>query len=252
MLHIGPMARSVADVAITLAEIAGWDARDPASIYARYDPALIDDLSGWRMAWSPTLGLGKPNDEILAIVKNALASFTQAGCVIEEVGSIFDDPRVILPFEFFVGAAFRLKAVLQGDAGLLDADVAKQLRSASQFSADDVARAQSMRFAVREKMLDLFRNHRLLITPTVPVEAFSAERASPDDIDALPLNDWSYYTALHNLTGYPAISLPCGITRAGLPVGLQIIGGPHAEADVISAARRLERACDFRLPVLPN
>ena len=97
-------------------------------------------------------------------------------------------------------------------------------------------------------MARFFDNHDLLVCPTVAVPPFPVEQRFPTEIAGEKLTtyiDWMFLTFVITLTGCPAISLPCGLTRDGLPVGLQLVGRPHGDADLLAHARRVERALAF-------
>jgi len=99
-----------------------------------------------------------------------------------------------------------------------------------------------------------FNNHDMLVCPTVAVPPFPLEQRFPTEIDGEKLTtyiDWMFLTFVITLTGCPAISLPCGLTRAGLPVGLQLVGRPHGDADLIGFAKLVEQALEFAPLSLP-
>ncbi|MEC5383548.1 amidase family protein [Aurantimonas sp. C2-6-R+9] len=243
LLHIGPVARNVSDAAMLLSAISGYDARDHASIASQpqdFTERGIKGISGWRIAWSPTLGFGKPDETVLGIVRAAVRVFEQAGCVVEEVDHIIGDPHAALAAEFFANAAFRLKDALLCERELFDPEVAACLEHSSRLTINEFFHAQSVRNQLRERFRELFGRYQLLLTPTVPVAAFDAELSSPPGWTGPSALSWPTYTLVHNLTGLPALSMPCGRTPEGLPVGFQVVGRPNAEADVLDAAAVFE------------
>ena len=245
LLHIGPMARSVRDAALLLSVLSGYDARDPASIVAApkdFVASCDAQVSGWRIAWSPTLGYGTPDDEVVEKVRAAVADFEALGCKVEQVDRIAEDPYGIGAAEFFAAAAFRLRETLRQNRAIMDREVAEALEQWSRVSTADYFDAHFARYALRDHVRELFQTYRLLLTPTLPVAAFDAELSSPPGWSDRPILSWPTYTLIHNLTGLPAASVPCGRTHGGLPIGLQITGRPNAEADVFAAAAGFESA----------
>ena len=96
----------------------------------------------------------------------------------------------------------------------------------------------------------LHRKWDLLLTPTMPIPAFEGRRRSAARLRPEPLDDWTPFTYPFNLTRQPAATVPCGFTKAGLPVGLQIVGPMYADAKVLQAARAYELVAPFRMPAL--
>lgn len=243
LIHIGPIARTVSDAALLLNVLSGYDARDHTSNlgpHVDFVAACGQRIDGWRAAWSPTLGFAKPNAEVLSIVESAVSVFGRIGCHVEQVDRIADDPYDMFARECFPGAALRLRDTLSNNEDLLDPEVAEVLQWSMKLTASDCAAALAGRYQLRDRIRVLFGNYRLLLTPTLPVVAFNAESSYPPDQTDPSVLSWTSYTAIHNLTGCPAASIPCGRTRSGLPVGLQIIGRPNAEADVLAAAAAFE------------
>jgi aspartyl-tRNA(Asn)/glutamyl-tRNA(Gln) amidotransferase subunit A len=246
LAHVGPMARTVRDAALLLRTVSGFDPRDPFAIAQPVPDFLAEcdaSLKGLRIAWSPTLGYARPKPEILDITSRAVADLEKLGCKVDLVEHVIEDPLELFMAEFFAGAGTRLRPFLEHQRELLDPAVARTL---------DVALSQSMngyyekvfkRYDLRTKFCEFFSRFDLLLTPTLPTEAFAAEADTPPDIGSPEsLFDWIQYTYPFNLTGLPAASIPVGFTDAGLPVGLQVVGGHLGEALILRLAATYEAA----------
>lgn len=244
LAHVGPMARNVRDAALLLRTVAGFDPRDPAAVSQPVPDFLAEcdkPVQGLRIAWSPTLGYARPKPEVLDIVSRAVSDLESLGCHIELVEDVFDDPLELFMAEFFAGAGTRLRPVLENRRELLDPAVAQTLDRALSQSMKDYYEKVFERYDLRTKVSEFFSRYDLLLTPTLPTEAFAAEANFPSDIGSQNnLFDWIQYTYPFNLTGLPAASIPAGFTKAGLPVGLQIVGGHLGEALIFRLAAAFE------------
>lgn len=196
-----------------------------------------------RLAWSPTLGYAKPDPEVLAIVTDAVKAFEAIGCSVELIEKIFDDPLDQFMAEFFAGAGTRLRPVLTERRELLDPAVARTLDMALSQTMKDYYESVFRRYDLRTKMVEFFTKYDGLITPTLPVVAFDAELDyAPGLATDENIIEWIFYTYPFNLTGLPAASVPAGFTKAGLPVGMQIVGGHLGEANILRLAAAFEEA----------
>ncbi|QJQ95757.1 MULTISPECIES: amidase family protein [Halomonadaceae] len=246
LAHVGALARNVADAALLTQVIAGYDARDPfavAGVLPDLGQAAQASLKGLRIAWSPTLGYARPDDEVVEITTRAARQLAEQGAEIEEVEAVFEeDPAELWKAEFYAGVGARLRPVLENQRELLDPAVARVLDIALAQEMRDYYDSVFQRYALRERMRTFFERHDLLLSPTLPVSSLEAGRNVPPDYDEeKSLVTWASYTYPFNLTGQPAASVCAGLTAAEMPVGLQIAGSPHGEADVIRAAAALER-----------
>nr|WP_266096610.1 amidase family protein [Rubrobacter marinus] len=203
---------------------------------------------GMRVAWSPTLGYARPTREVLELAEGAARTFESFGCEVEIVEEVMDDPVELWRAEFFASAGTRLRDALRDSPELLDPAVAEVLEGALDLGLDDYYSKVFERYALREKVRRFFEDYDLLLTPTLPVAAFDADRNVPPELPHRSVVDWVYYTYPFNLTGNPAASVPCGLTEDGLPVGLQIVAGGHRETDVLRAAAAFEAARPWTYP----
>jgi Asp-tRNA(Asn)/Glu-tRNA(Gln) amidotransferase A subunit family amidase len=246
LAHVGPLARTVRDAALLLQVISGFDARDPGAV-AQPVPDFLSECDmpprGLRIAWSPTLGYAKPKAEVLAIVESAVHQFRDLKCEIELVETVFEDPLDLFMAEFFAGAGTRLRPVLTERRELLDPAVARTLDQALSLTMQDYYEKVFKRYDLRTKVWEFFNRYDALLTPTLPTEAFDAELDYPPGLASDEnILGWIFYTYPFNLTGLPAASIPAGFTKAGLPVGLQIVGRHLGEAQIFRLAAALEAA----------
>lgn len=243
--HIGPMTRTVADTALMLNVLAGPDARDPANLpYDGRDfrAGIGDGVAGLRVAFSPTLGYGRVDPEVAGPVAAAAAAFETLGAHVETVDRPFDDPSACFQTHFFSGISHALRNLTPERRDLIDPGILPVLDQARAIGRAEYMEAVDWRVAFSRSAKLFLESFDVLVTPTLAVPPFAAGRLSPDGYDQENWMEWCPFTYPFNLTGQPAISVPCGFTGAGLPIGLQIVGQYHDEATVLRAASAYEAA----------
>lgn len=243
--HVGPISRTVRDAALLLGVVSGFDARDPASVsepVPDYLAACGAPIEGMRVAWSPTLGYARPLPEVLEITERAVHTLEALGCSVDLVDKVMDDPVDLWSAEFYAGAGTRLKDALRNSRELLDPAVAEILDGALSATLEDYYTKVFARYELREKVRRFFEDYDLLVTPTLPVAALEAGVNVPPELPERNIVSWVYYTYPFNLTGNPAASIPCGFTKEGLPVGLQMVAGTNRETDLLRASAAFEEA----------
>jgi Asp-tRNA(Asn)/Glu-tRNA(Gln) amidotransferase A subunit family amidase len=201
--------------------------------------------AGLRVAWSPTLGYARVQDaEVLELAEEAVRRLEVAGCVVETVERVFgEDPIEMWNAEFFAGVGLRLKSALEQDRNALDPAVAELLGNALYGQSLEQYFAKFFqRYQLREDFRRLLAPYDVLVTPTLPVAELGAGVDVPAGLEDRNPVSWVYYTYPFNLTGNPAASVPCGFTRAGMPVGVQIVAKTLREVDVFRVAGELESA----------
>lgn len=256
LAHVAPMARTVRDAALLLGVISGFDARDPASVSEPVPDLLAaceGSVEGMRVAWSPTLGYARPTPEVLALAEEAARTFEALGCSVELVEEVFDDPIDLWNAEFFASAGTRLKDALRNSRELLDPAVAEVLDEALDQTIDEYYSRVFLRYGFRERVRQFFEAYDLLLSPALPVAPFAVGVNVPPELEDRNVVSWVFYTYPFNLTGNPAASIPCGFTRDGLPVGLQLVAGVNKETDILRASAAFESAHPWthRRPDLP-
>jgi aspartyl-tRNA(Asn)/glutamyl-tRNA(Gln) amidotransferase subunit A len=248
--HVGPMTRNVTDAALMLNVLTLPDARDWHALpYEARDwrNGLEHGVQDLRIAFSPDLGYARVDPEVAALVREAVKVFSDLGAKVEEKHPGFDNPLQIFRTHWFSGAAFLLKSIK--DRKLVDAGLQEVAAEGAKITADEILDAQMKRGALGMHMNLFHRQYDLLVTPTLAVPAFDVGREFPQD-GSSRWTDWTPFTYPFNLTQQPAASIPCGFTRAGLPVGLQIVGARYADSTVLRAARAFEAVRPIKLPAL--
>jgi aspartyl-tRNA(Asn)/glutamyl-tRNA(Gln) amidotransferase subunit A len=249
----GALTRSVADAALLMEVLAE---PYPLDFYARpherlpFRAELDRGVEGWRIAFSPTLSGARVDAEIAKLVAAAARRFAELGAEVVELPPVMEDCLGIFQRHWFVGAALQVQGMTAAQRRLLDPGFAHIAEQGGRLAAVDYAAAIKAREALGSKMLAFFQDWDLLLTPTMPLAAFAAGIDYPPQADRGQWNDWTPFTYPFNLTHQPAISLPCGFTRSGLPVGLQIVGPVLGDHRVLRAAQAFEQLQPFRMPEL--
>ena len=242
--HLGPHTMSVADAALMLNVLSRPDPRDWTSL----PPADIDfssDLDagvvGLRIAYSPTLGYAANiHPEVSAAVALAVAELASAGAHVEEIDPGFSDPLEISTGLWFTGAWVLWNTLRPDQHALTDPDFATQAALGAELSNLDVQRLNARRSELGSTMRQFMTRYDLLVTPSVAVPAFDARPAGSVPMTPESMLGWTPFSYPFNLTQQPAITVPCGMTAAGLPIGLQIVGPMFGDALVLRAARSYE------------
>ena len=255
LAHIGPIARSVTDAALMLIVLSGPDHRDPYALPPQekdYLAGLEEGVRGWRIAYSPTLGYAKVDPEIATAAAEAARHFETLGATVEQVDAIFDSPRDAL-FKLWAAGAAKLLAAFPADRReVIDPGLVVTAEEGAQISAIDYLGADLVRTALARQMAEFHRNYDLLVTPMMPVPALPVGQDLNDPTAERHWIDWSPFSYPFNMTRQPAASIPCGLTSAGLPIGLQIVGPLYADDRVLRAARAFEMTqAERRAPLEP-
>ncbi len=246
--HAGPMTRTVRDNATLLDILARFDPRDwsamPTPARSFLD-GLDDGLAGLNIAFSATLGFGSNDPEVEAVVRSAVAVLADAGAKIEEVDPGFDDPLQAFHVLWYTGAAKVLEQYGEAALDRIDPGLRRAVEEGASYTVSEYLDATAVRMDLGLRMGRFHQRHDLLVTPTMPIVAFPAGQDAPDGWPSQRWASWSPYTYPFNLTQQPAISVPCGFTGAGLPVGLQVVGPRHSDALVLRAAQAHEHATNW-------
>ena len=241
--HCGPMTWTVEDTAIMLQAIAGYDAKDPTTSRAPvpdYSRSLVEDVSGLRIGVPRHFFFPDSehvDGEVLATVDAALDVFADMGAAVEEI---------TIPSLEYAGAAQPVimlsEAFAYHQANLRERPddfgemVKARFRVGGLFGSGDYVQAQRVRNVIKREFAQAMRRVDVIVSPTS-----STQPPRFDSVDAYGVPRGPSFTGPYNLTGMPAISIPCGFTSAGLPVGLQIAGKPFDEPTVLRAAHTYER-----------
>jgi Asp-tRNA(Asn)/Glu-tRNA(Gln) amidotransferase A subunit family amidase len=247
----GPIARSVKDAALLLSVIAGHDPRDPMAIRGPvpdFVAATEPDAEprGLRMAWSADMGRFPVDPEVLSIAESGARTFKDLGFPVEAETPVIDEPFEELYLPLYRAETYTVMQQLLADRGDdLHPEVREELELSRKVSRGDYVRAVSNLWRFRSRLDDFFERYDLILTPNCPVEAFPVGEAPTVIGGAEVSRHWKSFlgfTAICNLAGLPAASVPCGFTARGLPAGMLLIGRRGEDAAVLGAAAAFERA----------
>lgn len=265
--HAGPIARTVEDCALLLDALAGYDPNDPDSVdvpLLNYQTALADGRSpedavrGTRIGIPDRFFFHHLDSEVEAAVRAAIARYEELGASIHEVAiptaieGLFEVYRAIQKPEAYT---------FHSDQGWLDTraeryapTVLKNILSGADYSASDYIHAQQARRAIRDTMRDAMAGVDVLMTPTLPVPARRIDEVDTPllwDGKPEPAGEALRYTFPFDVTGQPALTVPCGFTSMGLPIGLQLVAGQFGEPALLRLGHAYQRVTDWHRRVPP-
>jgi aspartyl-tRNA(Asn)/glutamyl-tRNA(Gln) amidotransferase subunit A len=251
MDHVGPMTRTVADSALMLRVMAGYDPADPSTSVLPvpdYLAALTGDIKGLRVGVLRHFFLDGAAPAVRNAVEAAVKTLGAAGAVVDEVtlervslataGSL-----AVVAAEALAYHAERLRT----RADEYDPDVARRLRVSAFIGGVHYVRAQQVRALVREEVDAALARRDVLLAPATPIvaPALDERQVTVGDGTADVRSALLRFTRPFNFSGHPACALPCGFTQGGLPVGMQLVGRPFDEATVLRAADAFQRLTEF-------
>jgi Asp-tRNA(Asn)/Glu-tRNA(Gln) amidotransferase A subunit family amidase len=247
----GPIARTVADAALMFAVMAGPDPRDPLALPRTGEDwaglASDPNLKGVCVAWTPDLGGAAPVDPGIAAICEgaAVGTFQRLGCTVERASPEIGD--IMEPF-LALNAAVRMATVgkyLSKWRDEMDPVLVRRLEVGHRLTPLQIGQAEVERSAYHQRLRRFFERYDLLVLPTTATAATPLSEVLPREIAGRPIGehlDMMLLTFAFNLSAHPAITVPCGQTADGLPVGLQIVGGWQQDAAVLRAAAAFEAA----------
>ncbi|MBA2454069.1 MAG: amidase [Chloroflexia bacterium] len=244
----GPMARTVADAALMLSAIAGPDRRAPISIEqpgSIFSQSLERDFKGVKVAWSPDLG-GIPVDpSVTEVLRSQRHVFGDLGCDVDEATPDFTDAEEIFQTLRAWGFAATHRENLEKHRDLLKDTVIWNAEEGMKLSGQDVSNAEMKRTVLYQRVREFMEEHEFLLCPVNQVPPFDVETPYPTEINGVPMEtyiSWMQSAYFITVTGLPSISVPCGFTPDGLPVGIQIVGRHHDDLGVLQMAHAFEQA----------
>ena len=245
--HVGPMTRTVADAALVMNVVAGPDERDLYSLPADgadYSKTLGGGVKNLRVAYTDDLGNADVVDpEVSAACARAAKAFREMGCRVDEVQPKWPSPKDCWEQIFCGGIAARMAPFLDRrhdiDPGLLHLIELTLKQPPTRY-----VQAWIDRLAWWQHPRAFFEKYDLLLTPTIACPPFKVGLDNPTEIARrpVPAYGWIPFTYPFNMTGQPAASVPCGFTKDGLPIGLQIVGRRFDDTTVLRASAAFERA----------
>ena len=247
----GPMARTVQDVALLLSVLAGPDERSPISINepgSTFSRPLQRDFKGARIAWSRNLGRYPVQPVVNEVCDRARSVFAALGCQVDDGQPDFNDADEI--FQTLRAWGF---AQTRGDdfikhRSLMKDTVIWNIEQGLKLSGADVARAEAKRTQLYHRVREFMERYEFLILPVSQVAPFPVDIDWIREINDVKMGsyiDWMATCYAITLTGFPAISVPCGFTIDGLPIGLQIVGRHQRDFDVLQLAFAFEQATQY-------
>jgi amidase len=247
----GPMARTVQDTALMLSAIAGPDPRSPIAVSepgSLFSQSLERDFKGTRVAWSRDLG-GLPVDSrVTTAIDRQRHVFKSLGCLVEDGEPDFTDADEI----FKVWRAWRFEvaygALLESHREQMKDTVIWNIEAGVKLSGSEVGKAELKRSQLYQRVREFMETYEFLILPVNQVPPFDVKQRYITEINGVKMDtyiDWMKTCYYVTVTGLPAISVPCGFTSEGLPVGLQIVGRHQDELGVLQLAYAFEQATGY-------
>jgi amidase len=252
----GPMARTVQDTALMLSAIAGPDSRapiaidEPGSLFTR---PLERDFKGVRIAWSKDLGELPVDPRVTQALEDQRFVFDDLGCIVEEKQPDFSDADEI----FKVWRAWRFELqfaeLLKNHRELMKDTVIWNIEQGQRLNGPQLGRAEVKRTELYHRVREFMETYEFLICPVNQVPPFDVDRRWVQEINGIKMDtyiDWMKSCYYITVTGLPALSVPCGFTPEGLPVGMQIVGRHNDDFGVLQLAHAFEQATGVgkRLP----
>ena len=248
----GPMARNVEDLALLLDTMAGEHPGDPLSLPvlpASFLAAVRGGAQPKRVAYSHDLGITPVDPEVAIITRKAAERFAEIGAVVEEAHPDLSEAhecfQVLRAFDFAVSKA----ELLRRKPDLLKPELAANIEKGMRLTMAEIERAETQRVAMAARVLTFFDEYDLLLCPATIVAPFPVEHRYVTECAGTKFDnyvDWLAIAYAVTLVCCPALSLPCGFTGEGLPVGLQIVAPPRAEARLLAGAKMLEDILGLR------
>ena len=257
--HVGPMTRTVRDAAVLMNVIARPDWRDAYSRpddIENYAKGLDKSVKHLRIAYSPNLGFierEKIDRDVAQSVEAAVRVFRTLGAKVVEDSPDFAglDPRKILNAHWQSNVAVLLKQFSPEKRALMDPGLIKAAEVGAGLGQDAVVTAIHQRQQLAVTMNLFLQKYDLLLTPTMPMTAFAVNENGAWGGEGVDIG-WTPFTLTFNLTRHPAATIPCGLDREGLPIGLQIVSGLARDALVLRAAAAYERVRPIPAPPMAH
>jgi len=247
----GPMARTVQDAALMLSTIAGPDARGPIAIAepgSTFNRSLERNFKGVKIAWSKDLGELPVDPRVTQALEDQRHVFDDLGCIVEEGQPDFSNADEI----FKVWRAWRfelqLGEYLESHRELMKETVIWNIEAGQKLTGPQIGRAAVKHAELFQRVREFMETYEFLICPVNQVPPFDITQRWIKEINGVQMEtyiDWMKSCYYITVTGHPAVSVPCGFTPEGLPVGMQIVGRHNADFGVLQLANAFEKATEF-------
>ena len=248
----GPMARNVEDLALLLDAMSGEHPADPLSLPLPSTSFLAMTRNGnkpKRVAYSPDLGITPVDPEVKAVMRKAAERFAEASVIVEEAHPDLREAHecfhVLRAFDFALSKA----ALLRSRRDQLKPEVIWNIEEGLKLTVERIERAEAQRVALAERTLKFFESYDLLLCPATIVPPYPIGNRYVVECDGKKFDnyvEWLGIVYAITLACCPALSLPCGFTKTGLPIGLQMVAAPRAEGPLLAGARVLEDILGLR------
>ena len=257
LANTGPMARTALDCALVMNVIARPDPLDATQLPADdtdYVKKLAGKLKKPRVAFILRMGDHPLDIEVAALASKAARAFEELGCIVEEATPPYPyaDAGRIFVTHWLTNAQRLLQMFPENRHGEFDPNLLASAKAGLRYSLQDTVTAHAQRRELAVAWNQFFETYDFLLTPMLAVQPFPVLKNLPDGPGGEPNRQWSPYSSVFNLTRHPAASVPCGISREGLPIGLQIAAGHFKDAAVLRAAARYTEAHPIAFPRLPE
>ncbi|MGE0661197.1 MAG: amidase [Reyranellaceae bacterium] len=247
----GPMARNVGDVALMLDAYVGVQGGDPLSIEPPAVPfqrAVEAPVRPTKVAWSLDLGQCPVDREIAAVCEAAARRIAELGCTVDSAHPDATGAREAFQTMRAHNMATARAGLLKAHRDLLKPEVIWNIEAGLKLSIDDVRRGVHLQRELYQRFAAFFEQWDILVTPASQHPPFPVEKRYVEEINGIRMEtyvDWLLLPSIITMTGLPCVSIPCGFTRSGLPIGLQLIGPPRGEARLLSAAHLVEELLGY-------
>jgi len=243
---LGPIARTVEDVALFFESMAAFDWRDPLS-FPSTPGSFVDNLDRFdantTFGWSPDLNVTPVSPAVLKVANAAIAKLASSGIRVDDANIDCSMGRDVFHAIRGVGHLANMTPLVEQYGDAVIPEVRESLERAKRLSIDQYAWGAKARGKLLEKFIEYFEGRDILICPAAVMEPFPAEWRRVDELGDHRFDsyiDWIAITYTVSLTGFPVLSLPCGLTERGLPVGLQLIARPKHEAQLLAVGKRCQ------------
>jgi amidase len=242
----GPMARNVLDTALFLDAMTGEDARDPLSMAAPATSFLSAAQSGWKplkVAYSADLGITPIDPEVVEVTRAAAYRLSDAGVIVEEAHPDLSEAHDTFQTLRALGFAIANKELLKKHRDRLKPEIIWNIEKGMKLKAEDIIKAEIARATMLKRAFTFFETYDLLLCPATIVPPFPVEQRYLESCNGVKFDNYVEWLAIVygiTLLGAPALSLPAGFTKSGLPVGLQMVAKPRADASLLAGAKLLE------------
>ena len=256
----GPMARNVADAAMLLDVMAGYDSRDPMSLdnpAESFKEAAAQQRVPPRIAFSPDLGVTPVDPEVAQICERAAKRFEELGARVEEAHPDFSGLQEVFQVHRALSYGTSLGPELEANREVFKPEIVWNVEKGLALTGQEIMDAMVTRSKIYQRANEFFSTYDLVLTPATVVPPYPVEQRFVERVGGHEFSnyiEWCSIAYAFTVIGAPAISIPCGFTQSGLPVGLQIAAPARQEARLLSAASALENLLRLsdQLPIEPR